>query len=1332
MNKFTGKIKKIFFDTKRRTIITTIALLLVSFGIGYFVLAEDDVLANQMTITNASVVVKDGISDVWDSDNQAGNDSSNNNKIVRNFDTIEYQVSFKLAYKGTYNGEHHDSNTRNVEIHFYAPNGFNNQINSNIEGSVSSLDTDVIEGYKHYVITKRDVTISSDASSNTISVYFPVVYGKNGQKILPKIKIKEATDETALSSISDNLTSSSTVTVSAKENYAIKLYPGTVKKEAGNMNSTIPVGVLIYLPEDSVKGIKGIQVPESINFDMNIKYSQGSGTIDTSTYEISNYDHEKQNVANLPDSYEKNNAKAGVAIKNANSGYVATAQISYTEIKYNTGTINLNEGTDLDENNVTYISSKVFTVDVSKNDKSDTKLVFSANDTSGKVNSNIEIIDNYIPIVGEYQNKIDFIDASNITVNTGDEIKFTTPGEAIYNYNEEFYIQNTIKYAENQGDTLEKGLTNYIKVDNDFVRLIDATDSTGYYTEMTSSNDKQDNTSFNVSFGIGRWEASYFKLKSDRPSYCPSSVPTDKNQLMNMYGGPCIEEETSKFKWENVESIDEIDEQDQNNIIVFKYDFTGEYYPATQTIIRLKGHMVSNTNNVGKTTQVISRGITTDFNNKTYYLSDTAGKSVSVQDADLNYIKSEYDATNKKIIEGTNSPSGKFGNSILVTPFKANINTVEILDSYDSLKNEIYSGITDPLSININTVINKADADSTITGATLTIYLPTELEIDIQKTDRIPSEMNFPVESIDGKTYNKFVYKYTEDEIKYGDYSGSIDNLVLHAYIDISTLDNTEVTIISTIDASMKTNKTAVEDYSSAITPIESRTNRTNIILRNTKVIGTLGKVSPTYFDRNSIMTYNMRAANLSGSNTNLTLLKILPYNGDGLSEGSSYKGSISLKLNEMLPSGYQIYYSKANPNTIISNELNSSSLNGWVLWANYTSNISDITAIKITGPSIANGQYFASKSGINISMQTAENDEGDEYYNNFYMLQVGKIKCDNEVEGGCTQTSDNSVTPYASNISYSSVYNRSISGYVFEDYDYDGFYSNSENRLSNIPIEVYKVSSTNIENKKDPLSVISENDELIAEATTNKNGSYKIKGLAQGNYYVKYTFDCDKYTVTEKNKQNLTSVNTSDIDSDASMVANTCTAVSNILTLNNENIEQNHIDLGLRIRQNFDVTIKKYITNVTVNSTKGTESHDYNNETKVKIDVKNLKNTSFRVTYKFVIENSKYFPGTIGQIIESIPEGMTFDPSLPENDGWYKSGDYLYYMDYAKTYILPDEKYYMTVVLDLKTDNGGDYLNVIAAQDLKIMDPSVNLLEGIQISDYNPKFDTNSTNGDE
>ena len=250
---------------------------------------------------------------------------------------------------------------------------------------------------------------------------------------------------------------------------------------------------------------------------------------------------------------------------------------------------------------------------------------------------------------------------------------------------------------------------------------------------------------------------------------------------------------------------------------------------------------------------------------------------------------------------------------------------------------------------------------------------------------------------------------------------------------------------------------------------------------------------------------------------------------------------------------------------------------------------------------------------------------------------------------------------------------------------------------------------------------------EKVAETTTDSNGRYSFSGLKSGNYYVKYTFDCDKYTTTEKNKVDNTKGDTSTIDSDAEMMSGTCAAVSNIITLDNNRINSSNIDLGLRVRQVFDVSVNKYITNVTVTSNKGVESHDYDRKKQVRLDLRNLKNTSFKVVYTIEIENTKYFPGTVGNIIESIPDGMTFDPNLAENDGWYENDGLLYYSNLDSTLLMPGEKYYITIVLNLVTDSGGSYVNFVSVNDLQVQSVVSDLTDVKDENDFSSDTEDNS-----
>ena len=1372
------KVKDIF--NKYKIIITIFLLLLASFFVYLFVFADEDIYENQIEVKNTRISITDGTVNAdgnMDSNDEAGNDSSVSNKIVRNFDKVVYEISYDLGYKEDSTLEESEKSlsiTRDVIVDILVPSNIGMNVSESADINVLEPEKDrnnnIIEitdndiTYRYYRIDINDIDVTDrNIGANQIDIILSNINGSNGDKIRPIIRVREKTDNVSAKEITSetNLSditgiSIEDVTISANSSYGVKLYPGT-KKGEDNTNSEFPIGILIYLPQTQNKGIRGIEVPKTVSFDVTVNSdstSEQSSILEGT--KIINYQNDNDyTVADFPYSYT-NNGNAAISSETLNNNGSSIFSIRYTGLNFSNDTSQINIS---DLGQLYYLSAKIL---VFKNQRSSTyKNDINYNVSISSPNmDNIDLLDNYEPFVGDYISKIDFV--KSYTSYDGVEDIYES-GKAIYNYSEDVLIRNTISYGYTKGDKLENGFTNYVKIDNTAFKLVNTENvsdqSLDYFVEYSRNN----NYEAAATYGLGDWNLNYFRRKSTAPSYCPSNAQlsamnetTLRETLMNLYGGPCIE--ATNVEW--VSTIqDAIDSNKANKIIIFKFDMLSEYDTGTTTTIRLTAKAVKNYSNIGKTFAITSRGETTD-NNKAYYLSEIANKSVDKHVSDIAYTKTQYDVNHNIIggnvttanVNGTSTNITNIGNTALISAFKASINPIELHDAYNSVgKTTFYAGMTDPIEFIINPVIYKSDFQSTITGATVSVYLPESLEIYVKPGDKqYNTSTSGATVNIDGVNYKEYKYDYSESDINFENesVSGTIPNLYVHAYIKISTPDRTNARVISRISGTLKPNSDATTVYGD-VTSIDQRTTSVDIQLRNTRDINSIGTTNVNYIDQNGTYTYNMRSANSSSSSAEISLLYILPYSGDGIGKGSKFTGTVGVSIaNNSLPTGYKAYYTTDNVKTILSNELATTSTTTWKEWTNPSTTLNNATAIRITSPSaISSGSYFANPSGITFNITTNGNQESEKYYNMFYMIQKNADVCINDdILVDCTQT-EKGTTSFSSNISQVSVYNRKISGYAFEDTNYSGFYDNNEARLRDIPVDLYKLSATTFD-AKNPVASISDSDQLMQETTIDRNGYYNFDGLSTGNYYVKYTFDCDKYTVTEKNKVDINNEGDATLrDSDANMVEYTstseesiedneesktenstqCYAVSNIMSLNNTNVEFKHIDLGLRIRQDFDIKMSKYITNVKVTSNKGVQNYDYKNETKVVVPVKNLKNTSFRVTYGIEIENSKYFPGTIGNIVETIPEGMTFDPSLPENDGWVESDGNLYYAYLNKVLIMPGEKYHLTIVLDLVTSNGGDYINFVAANNLQIKPVITNFLEipeAAQIEDEDEEAD--------
>ena len=1353
MNNIKYNVKNFILNYK--IIITIILFLIVSFFVYKYVLADNDPLEDKILVNDATVSeMIDGTQNkngLFDEVEEPGNDTADKNQIVRNFDSVSYDISYRLDYDSSVADEDKEpGTTRSVVVDILVPTfiervdiGSGSSDASTYEPTLENDTRKVIDN-KYYLFTSKPITgVPMETDSQSINIKLFVKYGENNDEIKPIIRLRESTRNVSdMTTTSGNVNDIVQVTVSAKKKYSVKLLNDShsdylkIVKNDEDTSTKLPLGIVLYLPEDEEKGIKGIEVPKTASITLEVTPNEDNQYVQNAPIK-SNCEIKNSSDEGYTDYNPKNNDDDLSLDYHKETNEKFTFNLSYSDLKLGSDDFQIESG-----KNVKYLSSKILIMENSKDDLDsildDIVYNISVSLSASEVLDSITITDNYQEYIGIYKSTISFTNSSN---NSNQEV-LTNHGKSIFNLGERFNIINNIKYVT--GDDIQL-LTNYIKIDNRAIQISEfdssnpyKVDESGIKTDMEDDEEEEDSeleeetSKPDLLFGVGSWSSEYFELNMDEsnpdsiyPDYCPDSIEDlEIEDYINLYGGPCLrlKEENEQinsddasnangpfwYSYENAQAA----LADNKDIIVVKYNYENpdgysiksgsEITISLSAVVRedsLDSSDEKYKDNIGKSFMVTSRGTTLNNSSTTgddtYYLSEVSRKSVSDLSSDLTYYKTEYtkenDEYNISIEESTQIDDVDFelsniGDTLLVSAYKAYISDIKISDVDDSQRTTFYSGINDPIKFEIIPVITSNERYS-IDSALINVKLPKSLELYKKTGDKLP------ISEEEKEDYIEYIYSYTSDDI--GN-DGTLSSLIIHAFIDIATQNNKDISVTASIKSTAKKGEEIFKD----VMPLSKRERSVNLTLKNTKPINSIGKVDNIRIDENGTYIYNVRAVNnieTIDSNSSLSLLYILPSSGDSVGKGSNFNGELLVSIDN-LQSGYSAKYTTDDYKTILTKELNNPNSINWTNWTNTSEKISNITAIKIeTTNSIAKNEYFSSKDGIDINIETKDNKESDKYYNSFYMLYT---------KGGKTNA-------YVSNVSEVSVYDRIISGYAFEDIDYNGFYdSKIDERLKDIIVDLYRLKTDEITTDDEHI-----NDK---DTLTDEKGFYKFEGLKQGKYYVKYTFDCDKYTVTDKNKKDAQIGNTSSIDSDAKIINNVkingksvCYAITDIITLDNENVEYSNIDIGLKIRQEFDIKIDKYITNAKIYKEDSLiYNKDYSNAKMIKLDVKDLDDTLFRITYVIEIENTKYFPGTIGVLMENIPEEMIFNPDLPENEGWEEEDEYLTYPDLEKTILMPGEKIYLKVVLDLEPYSAGDFINYVAADSLNISNVNNSFLE--------------------
>ena len=217
------------------------------------------------------------------------------------------------------------------------------------------------------------------------------------------------------------------------------------------------------------------------------------------------------------------------------------------------------------------------------------------------------------------------------------------------------------------------------------------------------------------------------------------------------------------------------------------------------------------------------------------------------------------------------------------------------------------------------------------------------------------------------------------------------------------------------------------------------------------------------------------------------------------------------------------------------------------------------------------------------------------------------------------------------------------------------------------------------------------EGDTKIKSTVTDSLGKYRFTEVPVGNYTVVFNYNGKEYKAAQYKLANVAeSANSDAIESEEGI------AVTDTISIRNSDIELN---FGLQDRDEFDLSVAKYITKAIV-TTKGkekVEEYDSLDLAKLEIKSKELKNTTIKLEYKIVVSNIGNVDGTVETIKDYLPKALTFTES--ENSNWKLGTDGVLYNEALRnTVIKPGESKEIKLVLNkvMTEDNTGTISNKV------------------------------------
>lgn len=1209
----------------------------------------------------------------FDENDEAGNDSSENNNIVRSFDQITWTIEATMALKENSIQESYKGGI--IEIQAEIPENCKDLTRWDLESMAWAEEKQISEDGRiftaKYIMPKIEITVPG---KQALVLVLKIDGAPNGLEIIPKITMnlygnKEEEKRTI---------QGEKVNVSATTNYNVKLVQNTelekkltVDYGKGNtIGRMYGYGAILQLyNENASKGIKGIEyLKGEIKFDLELKLTRsklGSSELEDITnkctpilwnYKINNigtnYGKIQDRIMYWGNSYHRYISNAPIGVKSDRIYSV-----------YNSGNINMKQekniinvtikNYDFDNifpkcnyyysshphNNIEYtenigcFSIGYFQIFVPDNEEStiedrnyyltvsDTN--FSATSSSGiniskqiKENDDICTVQHVIYKRGKYEHAMTVRDE-----------KYNNPLSSSYESGDGYTIAGNritlaCKFAMDiNNDRDIYGADKFVKFDGNCIEPQIFEDGDKYKIRISSY------------AGTMKFKV-YYVTKKDGNNWTSQTDMNNGNiDEMDLY--------------ENIEDIP------KNKLCIGMFFESESGYLAVST-----GD--NNTINIPlKVKDTASIGQTYEFTQNTKYWLEALDRTkysqkilsgydkypkIEWDSGNRNYIKTEYNE-NGTITEGTHNGGWHYGQTLLITGAEMSITKNALGDetdvnktNYDFSKNEY--NVTYKL---VPTLINSANKNANITDVTLRIedIIPAEMEYVGGSCNYNEPEINKNLNGTTTLTWYIYGAKVGEQ----------IEPIIYQAHIDELTENGTILNSTAVISEVPNINSEGKTVYKIGNKIVNKRTINNSIQIINLSSYSLFKTTKTPVIEINDKMNYKITCINKTDNALeDFKLLDILPYNGDN--RGTSYEGIYRIEKIEIKQTN--TVTSKTNGNEEINLYIteNKNARNGITvkdenfekenIWKKVSSG--EILNRELTAIAIAGKLPEKTKLELEIYLKTDRNNSGD-VYKNYATVQTSK-------ETEAMQTSVISVKTVK----------RKIEGVVWEDSNKDGLISDGEKLISGIQLKLLK---------EDDLSAINIYGDEMPVVTTDENGKYAFEDMEKGKYKVKILgLDSEKEEVTQKEVGINKEINNK-FNQDG-----TTDILGRLNNINSPILVENHINAGIiykeinkndeitdlpekqeeikeenqpeiqenndnnieEIEQEFNLYINKKITKITINQ-KNKKVKNGKLE-KIEISTQKIENSEIELEYLVEVQNTGNISGK-AIIEEIIPQGL-------------------------------------------------------------------------------------------